>query len=88
MTPGFDIFQTEADGGVLWRGAAATMDEARGRIRELAAQSPGEYFVLNFATGSKIIVEPGSVHKTWEGNVRCSDRRPQPNLALSDGCAD
>lgn len=56
MTPPFDIFQTEADGSVLWRGSAESFDEAKVRIQELAAKSPGEYIVLSRQTGHKIFV--------------------------------
>jgi hypothetical protein len=58
--PPFDIFQSEGDGSVLWRGTAATMEEAKARIRELAASSPGQYIILSRHTGSKYVVQGGS----------------------------
>jgi len=52
-TPPFDIFKVEADGGVLWRESAATIDQAKARARELAAAAPGEYFILSHRTGNR-----------------------------------
>jgi hypothetical protein len=57
MTPGFDIFQTEPGGQVLWRGTAPTLEEARARIQELSVSSPGDYLILNPNTGDKIILK-------------------------------
>jgi hypothetical protein len=57
MIPPFEVFQTEADGNVLWRGTAATMEDAKARIRELAAENPGEFIVMSRRTGQKLIVQ-------------------------------
>jgi sarcosine oxidase gamma subunit len=54
MIAPFDIFQMESAGSVVWRGAAATLEEARTRVRELSATSPAEYFILSQRTGHKI----------------------------------
>ncbi|HEX4075879.1 MAG TPA: hypothetical protein VHX49_10805 [Candidatus Acidoferrales bacterium] len=56
--PAFDIFEVEADGSVLWRESATTIEEAKARGRELAAASPGEYFILSHRTGSRLKIEP------------------------------
>jgi hypothetical protein len=58
--PPFDIFLSEADGSVLWRGTAATIEEAKARIRELAASAPGQYIILSRQTGSKYVVQGGN----------------------------
>ena len=58
--PPYDIFQSESDGGVLWRGSAVTIDEAKARIRELAAIAPGQYIILSRHTGSKLVVHDGN----------------------------
>ncbi len=58
--PPFDIFLSEPDGGVIWRGTAATMDEAKARIGELAASVPGQYIILSRNTGSKYVVQGGN----------------------------
>jgi hypothetical protein len=54
--PPYDIFQSEADGSVLWRGSAATLDEAKSRIQELTASVPGQYIILSRLNGSKVVV--------------------------------
>jgi len=51
-----DIFKTDPDGSVLWRGAAETLIAAKLRIQRLALSSPGEYFVLNQRTGDRISI--------------------------------
>jgi hypothetical protein len=55
MIPPFDIFRSESDGGVLWLGAAATLEEARALAEELTVDSPGEYFIRNVRTGANSI---------------------------------
>jgi len=60
--PSFDIFQNEADGSVLWRGTAATLEEAKARVQELTASTPGLYIILSRQTGSKLII--GSSEET------------------------
>ena len=57
MIAPFDIFQMEETGSVVWRGTAATMEEAKACVRELAAAAPGEYFILSQRTGNKITVK-------------------------------
>jgi hypothetical protein len=57
MNPGFDIFQTEPGGQVLWRGTAATIEEARKRVQQLSVKSPGDYLIFNPNTGDKIILK-------------------------------
>lgn len=55
MTLLFDIFHAKI-GGVLWIGSAATQEDAKARVQELAARSGGEYVVLNQSTGSKSVI--------------------------------
>jgi hypothetical protein len=47
-----DIFKTNSDGSVLWRGAVDSLVAAKLRIQRLALSSPGEYFVLDQHTGT------------------------------------
>ena len=54
--PPYDIFQSETDGSVLWRGSAATLEQAKSRIQELAASVPGQYIILSRLTGSKVLI--------------------------------
>lgn len=70
----FDIFQSEADGDVLWVETAPTMEEAKARIRQRAIHSPGEYIILCHATGNKFVVNAGSPHSTCPAPVRFSSR--------------
>jgi hypothetical protein len=46
-----DIFKTDSDGGVLWRGAAEDFVSAKKCIEKLALSAPGEYLILNQRTG-------------------------------------
>jgi len=57
--PSFDIFQNEDDGSVLWRGTVASLEEAKARVQELTASTPGRYIILSHQTGSKLIVGSG-----------------------------
>jgi uncharacterized NAD(P)/FAD-binding protein YdhS len=56
MIPPFEIFQSESDGNVLWRGTAASMDDAKSRIRELAAEAPGDFIIMSRRTGHKLVL--------------------------------
>jgi hypothetical protein len=47
-----DVFRLQDD-GVLWLESAATLECAKARVQELAADAPGEYLVLDQKTGSK-----------------------------------
>jgi hypothetical protein len=59
MIPYLDIFRIES-GGVLWCGAVTTVETAQERIQKLAYSSPGSYLILNYATGQRTVVTPGS----------------------------
>jgi hypothetical protein len=63
MTPPFDIFQTETSGGVRWLEAAATLEDAKARVEELAARSPGEYLLLNQKTGNKLVIKLNGIDR-------------------------
>ena len=57
MTAPFDIFENEKSGTVIWLGSAATIEEAKARIREVGARSNTEYLVLNQKTGNKVVIK-------------------------------
>jgi hypothetical protein len=40
-SPAFDIFQVQ-DSGVLWLGSAATAEDAKEQVRQMAARAPGK----------------------------------------------
>ena len=48
-----DIFKTDSDGSVLWRGAAEDLVAAKKCIEKLALSAPGEYLILNQRTGQR-----------------------------------
>jgi hypothetical protein len=51
-----DIFKTDLDGGVLWRGAAENFVSAKRCIERLALSAPGEYLVFDQHTGNCVHV--------------------------------
>jgi len=53
-----DIFKTDLDGSVLWRGAVENVEAAKARIQMLAISSPGEYLILDQKTGQRVLVTP------------------------------
>jgi hypothetical protein len=56
MSVPFDIFRTETNGSVLWMGSAATAEDAKARVRELATRFPGDYFLLDQKTGNRLVI--------------------------------
>jgi hypothetical protein len=56
MIPPFDIFKVESS-GVRWMEAAPNLERAKARVKVLAASSPGEYMIVNQATGEKISIK-------------------------------
>jgi hypothetical protein len=46
-----DIFKTDSDGSVLWRGAAEDFASAKECIEKLALSAPGEYLIFSQRTG-------------------------------------
>jgi len=56
MIDPIDIFRIES-GGVLWVESANSIDCAEARIRQLALSCPGEYIVLEHATGKKYVIK-------------------------------
>jgi hypothetical protein len=53
----YDIFRIESS-GVLWCGAAATVETAQDHIQKLASSLPGSYLILNQTTGQRTMVTP------------------------------
>lgn len=45
--PMFDIFKGTGEKDAAWQAAASSLWEARQRMNELAAKSPGQYFVFS-----------------------------------------
>jgi hypothetical protein len=61
MTIPFDIFQAETNGCVLWLESAATIEQAKARVQELAVYAPGEYLLFNQRTGDKLVVKTDNI---------------------------
>ncbi|MGB6431073.1 MAG: hypothetical protein WBF06_10840 [Candidatus Acidiferrales bacterium] len=57
MTDPFDIFKAEPRGTVLWLESTATLEAAKARVKQLAATSGGECFIVNQQTGSRIHIK-------------------------------
>jgi hypothetical protein len=63
-----DVLRVETS-GLRWLEAAATLEDAKARVRELAVRSPGEYFLLDQRTGNKLVIQIGGV----KGQARSDD---------------
>jgi len=60
MTHPIDIFQMDS-AGVRWLESAPNLEHAKARVKEFAANSPGEFVVLDQKTGNKIVISSGEV---------------------------
>ena len=54
-----DIFKTDSDGSVLWRGAVESLVAAKLRVQKLALSSPGEYLIVDQHTGERVRIVVG-----------------------------
>jgi hypothetical protein len=57
----FDIMKVRSDDSLAWLEAAEELSAARMRVRELLADSPGEYIIFNQET--KTLVAHFSIHE-------------------------
>lgn len=57
MTQQFDIFRREPNGGILWRGTASSVEEARSAIATMGASVPGTYLIVNLQTRMQVTVD-------------------------------
>jgi hypothetical protein len=65
MIPLFDIFKTDKNGDVSWLCYAKGLEAAKSNAKRLAAQTPGDYFVLCLATREKLMLKAeGSFQQT------------------------
>ena len=58
MIPPLDIFKSEKDGSVIWKGSAENMEVARLSVKMLMVTSPGSYIIHSQITGHKMLVKP------------------------------
>ena len=62
-----DIFRIESS-GVLWVESATSVASAEARIQQLALSCPGEYIVLEHATGKKHVIKAEASQRLY-GNA-------------------
>lgn len=55
MTSGFDLFRKDVHGDPIWIDSATDLDIAHSRLADLAAISPGEYFIFDQASGRIVL---------------------------------
>jgi len=72
MESPFDIFRTETDGQMIWRGAAASLEEANARVREFAKSSPGDYMIVNLRSGLRIRIAASGANSPEEETSQAS----------------
>jgi hypothetical protein len=65
--PKFDIFSGQIDNGPLWLESVEGLSNARGRMRQIAAEKPGRYFVFSPANNS-VLAEMETVAKAAEAS--------------------
>jgi hypothetical protein len=56
MNSTFDIFQMDEGGTLLWKGSAATLDEAKLRVKELARFSGVDHVIADLRTGMRLTI--------------------------------
>jgi hypothetical protein len=52
----FDIFHVESQGSPMWRASAKDLQSAKEKVKELSAAYPGEYFLFDQTTATKLPV--------------------------------
>jgi hypothetical protein len=60
MLPAYDIFRLEKDGSVTWQDAKTTLEKAKALIEVLAMSAPAQYIIVNYETGRRIVITPGT----------------------------
>jgi len=56
MLPPLDIFRVTADGQLLWKTTAESLESAQRRVKILMTSEPGEYVIYSQETGHKTVV--------------------------------
>ncbi|HXA76720.1 MAG TPA: hypothetical protein VNV41_06265 [Candidatus Acidoferrales bacterium] len=75
MESTFDIFRTETDGQMMWRGAAPSLEEAKARVQEFAKSGPGDYMIVNLRSGLRINIAASEASSREEGTSQASFAR-------------
>jgi hypothetical protein len=58
----FDIFHIEPHGSPMWRASANDLQSAKEKVKELSAAHPGEYFLFDQTTATKLPVNSEEIH--------------------------
>jgi len=58
MLAPLDIFKLQ-DGTYVWKAAADSLEIAKSKVEQLAANAPGEYMIFSQTTQNKIVVKDG-----------------------------
>jgi hypothetical protein len=72
MESPFDIFRAETDGQMLWRGAAASLEEAKARVQEFAKSCPGDYMIVSLRSGLRITIAASAASSRQEATSQAS----------------
>jgi hypothetical protein len=72
--PSFDIFSGRSDKDAVWIEAVQGLSNARARMHEIAAQTPGQYSV--FSVGSRAVLAQTETFGKLEKMGRPSPRKP------------
>lgn len=57
MLAPLDIFIRMQDGTYIWKATADSLDLAKSKVEQLAANAPGEYLIFSQNTQRKIVVK-------------------------------
>jgi hypothetical protein len=68
MTTPYDIFETDADGSVVWCGATETLADAEARVKMLAEMRGCRFIILNQETGGRVVIQAGGSGVTPTGH--------------------
>ena len=80
MEAQYDVFEMTRDGYPQWVGAAASLEHARIRLRDLALSSgESEYFVRDFYSGSVVAVS----NRLSKTEAAQSSHRPHVRKAVA-----
>jgi hypothetical protein len=56
MFPSFDVFKLDSSGHVLWKSFGESFTAAKATTQKLMVASPGDYLIVDQATGKKVVV--------------------------------
>ena len=71
---------TVSDESKLWTGAAATWDEMKGELWQLAGARPGQKLYVVYRVGHKYKTPAGEMESKWDSNLRQFIRVPSKGL--------